>query len=67
MAGHSICQSCGSRLTHLEGETGRVSLCTRCGWGRVELTSAERILAVGAGFARLPIRQRMMALEPQES
>jgi hypothetical protein len=66
MAGHSICQSCGSRLTHLEGATGHVSFCTRCGWGRVELTSGERTLEVGAGFARLPIRQRVMALEPQE-
>jgi hypothetical protein len=66
MAIHSICESCGSRLSHLEGATGRVTFCTRCGWGRVELTSGERILAVGAGFARLPIRQRVMALEPQE-
>ena len=35
--GSAYCPSCGSRLNHLEGFTGRISICTRCGWNRVEL------------------------------
>jgi hypothetical protein len=67
MAGYTNCQSCGSHLTHLQGATGRVSFCPRCGWGRVELTTEERTLGLGGGFVRLPIRQRLMALEPHEA
>jgi len=67
MAGYSTCQSCGSHLTHLQGATGRVSICGRCGWGRVELTNQERTLAVRAGFALSPIPQRAKALERRQA
>jgi hypothetical protein len=66
MASYSTCQSCGSHLTHLQGVTGRVSVCARCGWGRLELNSGERTLVVGAGFARSPIPQRAKALEGRQ-
>ena len=33
------CRYCGSRLAHLQGATGRISICSRCGWNRVDLTS----------------------------
>lgn len=39
------CESCGSEVTHLRGATGRVTICGRCGWGRVELAGRRRMLA----------------------
>jgi hypothetical protein len=65
MASYSTCQSCGSHLTHLEGATGRVSICARCGWGRVELTSEERTLEAGVGFVRSLAPQRAKAVGRQ--
>jgi len=38
-----ICPRCSWRLTQLEGVTGRISVCRRCGWSQV-------VLAVGCEF-----------------
>jgi anaerobic ribonucleoside-triphosphate reductase len=37
----SACPHCGASLTHLQGATGRISICQRCGWSRTE-TAQER-------------------------
>jgi predicted RNA-binding Zn-ribbon protein involved in translation (DUF1610 family) len=42
VVGHTTCESCGTRLTHLRGATGYVSICPRCGWSKVEVTNDER-------------------------
>jgi anaerobic ribonucleoside-triphosphate reductase len=52
------CDSCGSEVSHLRGATGRVVVCPRCGWGRVELADGGRSLGFGDrasrwSFARL--------------
>jgi len=39
------CESCGSEVVHMRGATGRISICTRCGWGKVELTKRRTNLA----------------------
>jgi hypothetical protein len=31
-----VCPTCGGRLTHLEGATGTISFCSRCGWKDVQ-------------------------------
>jgi hypothetical protein len=45
------CPVCGSKLNLLRGATGRISICTRCGWYRIELVtgpkSVERAERVG--------------------
>jgi anaerobic ribonucleoside-triphosphate reductase len=33
----SYCPQCAYLLKHLEGMTGRISICTRCGWNEVVL------------------------------
>ena len=38
----TACPQCGGRLTHLQGATGRISLCHRCGWSRAE-SGEERL------------------------
>jgi predicted RNA-binding Zn-ribbon protein involved in translation (DUF1610 family) len=43
VVGHTICGSCGSKLTHLRGATGHVSICPRCGWSKVELTDGRTV------------------------
>lgn len=53
MIARSVCRSCGSQLTHLRGATGRVSVCPRCGWGKVELTGSESSLTPGAALVHL--------------
>jgi predicted RNA-binding Zn-ribbon protein involved in translation (DUF1610 family) len=47
VAGHTVCGSCGSKLTHLRGATGHVSICPRCGWSRVELAQDGRTVTSG--------------------
>ncbi|HUS70903.1 MAG TPA: lysine biosynthesis protein LysW [Anaerolineae bacterium] len=42
MARSRECPSCGYELNHLEGVTGRISMCARCGWNRVVLASGPR-------------------------
>jgi hypothetical protein len=46
------CSSCGSELTHMQGATGRVAICRRCGWGRVELADGGRSLGLGPRASR---------------
>jgi predicted RNA-binding Zn-ribbon protein involved in translation (DUF1610 family) len=58
MTGHDVCRSCGSQLTHLQGVTGHVSTCPRCGWGRLELTRDERTMTTGVGFVRFLVAQQ---------
>jgi anaerobic ribonucleoside-triphosphate reductase len=36
------CPSCGYELSHLEGMTGRITMCARCGWNRVVLVTGRR-------------------------
>jgi len=55
------CHSCGSELTHLQGATGRVTICSRCGWGRVELADGGRSLGLAPRSVR-PAFARPMAL-----
>ena len=38
----TCCRSCGSKLTYLEGTTGRISICSQCGWSRVELVGGVK-------------------------
>jgi len=40
------CRFCGSELAHVRGVTGRITICHKCGWGRVELI--ERLRSLGA-------------------
>jgi hypothetical protein len=42
MAQSRECPSCGYELSHLEGVTGRITMCARCGWNRVVLTTGRR-------------------------
>jgi hypothetical protein len=42
------CPSCGHELNHLEGLTGRISICSRCGWNRVVLATGRRGLEESA-------------------
>jgi len=42
MARSRECPSCGYELNHLEGVTGRISMCARCGWNRVVLATGRR-------------------------
>jgi anaerobic ribonucleoside-triphosphate reductase len=46
------CESCGSEVTHLRGATGRVVVCPRCGWGKVELADGGRSLGFGPRSSR---------------
>lgn len=46
------CRYCGSRLTHLQGASGRVSICSRCGWNRVQLTNPGSVPGVSASLGR---------------
>jgi anaerobic ribonucleoside-triphosphate reductase len=55
------CNSCGSELTHLQGATGRVAICPRCGWGRVELTDGGRSLGFGPRASRWSDARRVTA------
>lgn len=32
----TTCPNCGGWPTHLRGATGRISVCPRCGWSRIE-------------------------------
>ena len=52
MSANTNCRSCGSELTHMQGATGRVSICSRCGWSRVELTNGGRTPGVSARLSR---------------
>jgi hypothetical protein len=36
------CPRCAWRLTQLEGVTGRISVCRRCGWSQVVLSAAGK-------------------------
>ncbi len=38
----TYCRSCGSKLTYVEGTSGRISICYRCGWSRMELVGAVK-------------------------
>ncbi|MCJ7620058.1 MAG: hypothetical protein MUP64_07580, partial [Anaerolineae bacterium] len=38
----TACPQCGGRLTHLQGATGRISLCHRCGWSRADTAEQPR-------------------------
>jgi hypothetical protein len=38
------CRSCGSEVVQVRGLTGRLTICSRCGWGKVELTERRRLL-----------------------
>lgn len=42
MARSRECPNCGHELNHLEGFTGRISMCARCGWNRVVLATGRR-------------------------
>jgi hypothetical protein len=42
MAQSRQCPSCGYELNHLEGMTGRITMCARCGWNRVVLATGRR-------------------------
>jgi hypothetical protein len=42
MARPRECPGCGYGLNHLEGATGRISMCPRCGWSRVVLAPGRR-------------------------
>ncbi len=42
MNSNTKCSSCGSKLNQLEGITGRISICSRCGWNRVELVTGAK-------------------------
>jgi predicted RNA-binding Zn-ribbon protein involved in translation (DUF1610 family) len=53
------CQSCGSQVTYLQGTTGRVVTCPRCGWGRVELADGGRSLGFGSRLSRVPDIRRV--------
>ena len=55
------CHSCGCDVTHLQGATGRVTICSRCGWGRVELADGGRSLGLAPRTVR-PSFSRPMAL-----
>lgn len=46
------CRYCGSRLTHLQGASGRVSICSRCGWNRVQLTAPGSAPGLSARLGR---------------
>jgi ribosomal protein L37E len=50
MSANMDCRSCGSKLTHLEGATGRISICSHCGWNRVELTRGWKTPGLTAGL-----------------
>jgi DNA-directed RNA polymerase subunit RPC12/RpoP len=52
------CHSCGSEVTHLQGSTGRVTICSRCGWGRVELADGGRSLGFGSRSGRWSVARR---------
>lgn len=52
MTANPNCRSCGSKLTRLQGATGRISICSRCGWSRVELTNGGRTPGVSARLSR---------------
>ncbi len=41
----SACPHCDAHLTHLQGSTGRISICQRCGWSRTETAQERRPLA----------------------
>ena len=55
------CRSCGTRLTYLQGATGRVSFCSRCGWGMVELAEGYRSQVLGPVFGPSPVTQQARA------
>ncbi len=59
------CDSCGSEVTHLRGATGRVVICPRCGWGRVELADGDRSLGFGPRSGRWPVA-RLAAVAHRE-
>ena len=40
------CRFCGCEVAHVRGVTGRITICPKCGWGRVELI--ERLRSLGA-------------------
>jgi hypothetical protein len=56
----TICRYCRGKLSHLEGSTGRVSICTRCGWNRVKLARGRRIpgLRTRDGSSAVPVMVR---------
>jgi predicted RNA-binding Zn-ribbon protein involved in translation (DUF1610 family) len=57
VVGHTICGSCGSKLTHLRGATGHVSICPRCGWSKVELTDGRTVTS-GVALAHAAVAQQ---------
>jgi hypothetical protein len=52
------CESCGSEVVRLRGATGRVTICGRCGWGRVELAERRRMLSAVARDDLAEVRQK---------
>lgn len=60
MSGNVKCPSCGSKLTHLQGATGKISICSHCGWARVEARSnmdpSELRVRVSRSLARAELR-----------
>lgn len=67
MVAHTVCGCCGSQLTHLRGATGRVSVCPRCGWSRVELTRDERTVTSGVALAHGSVAQQDQVMGTQWS
>jgi predicted RNA-binding Zn-ribbon protein involved in translation (DUF1610 family) len=67
VVGHSVCACCGSKLTHLRGATGHVSICPRCGWSRVELTRDERAVTSGVALGHGAVAQQDEAMGTQWS
>ncbi len=60
MTDSTNCRYCGAKLSHLEGSTGRVSICTRCGWNRVRLARGRKIpgLRTTDGSSAVPVLVR---------
>ena len=47
MSDYTASQSRGAQVPHVRGATGRLEICSRCGWARVELADGDRSLGFG--------------------
>lgn len=50
MNGNRSCPLCGSRLDHLEGRIGNISICSRCRWSRMEMNFSRKTWEARVGM-----------------